>query len=149
MLSKNSEYAIRALVFVQIVNLQNRRPGVVEISKETDTPPAYMAKILQTLTRHRLVSSRKGRGGGFYFTRDTDKLTLYDVIYAMEGNASFTRCGFGFRDCDDLNPCPLHVKYIKIRDSYFELAKTETILSTAEKIVNGEAVLKRITNPDI
>jgi len=57
MLSKSTEYAIRALVFVQLRNSENNRPGVNEIAIEIGAPVAYSAKILQTLTKHRLLDS--------------------------------------------------------------------------------------------
>ncbi|MBP8790720.1 MAG: Rrf2 family transcriptional regulator, partial [Breznakibacter sp.] len=51
MLSKGTEYAIRALVYIQLQNRVDRRHGVEEIGKEIDAPVAYSAKILQTLTK--------------------------------------------------------------------------------------------------
>ncbi len=69
MLSKSSEYAIRALVFIQLCNWEKKRPGVGEIAKEIEAPEAYTAKILQTLTKNKLLDSMKGRGGGFFFMK--------------------------------------------------------------------------------
>ncbi len=141
MLSKTTEYAIRALVFVQLRNSENNRPGVNEIAIEIGAPVAYSAKILQTLTKHRLLDSMKGRGGGFFFSNNQSDLTLYNVIHVMEGDASFHECGFGLKSCDCNNPCPLHEKYAVIRDGYYEIVKTETIQSLTNKILDGSAVL--------
>ena len=77
MLAKGTEYAIRALVYVQLKNWEQKRPGVGEIAKEIEAPEAYSAKILQTLTRHKLLDSMKGRGGGFFFNNNQSNLTLY------------------------------------------------------------------------
>jgi len=141
MLSKSSEYAIRALVFVQLRNWEQKRPGVDEIAKEIEAPAAYSAKILQTLTKHKLLDSMKGRGGGFFFNDNQANLTLYDVIVVMEGDAFFHKCGFGLKQCSDDNPCPFHEKYKFVRDGFFEIVKTETIESLSEKIMQGDAVL--------
>ncbi len=83
MLSKSTEYAIRALVFVQLRNWEQKRPGVGEIAKEIEAPEAYTAKILQILTKNKLMDSMKGRGGGFFFKDNQSSLTLYDVIHVM------------------------------------------------------------------
>ena len=144
MLAKGTEYAIRALVFIQLKNWENKRPGVEEIAKEIEAPIAYSAKILQMLTRHKLLGSMKGRGGGFAFEDNQSQLSIYDVIHVMEGDACFHKCGLGLKSCSDDNPCPLHDKYIFIRDGFFDLVKTETISSLTEKIKNGNAVLNRI-----
>lgn len=141
MLTKSTEYAIRALVFIQLESWENRRPGVAEVAREIEAPTAFTAKILQTLTRHGLIGSMKGRGGGFFFTNKADDLSLYKVILIMEGDSVFTRCGFGLSECSHEHPCPLHHQYAKIRDGYLQIAKTETIQSLAKTIKQGKAVL--------
>jgi Rrf2 family protein len=144
MLSKSTEYAIRALVFIQLCNWKRKRPGVGEIAKEIEAPEAYTAKILQTLTKNKLLNSMKGRGGGFFYDENQSCLTLYDVIHVVEGDASFQKCGFGLKQCNDENPCPFHEKYKVLRDDFFEIVKTETIKSFSEKILHGDAVLNSV-----
>lgn len=144
MLSKSTEYAIRALVYVQLQNWEQKRPGVGEIAQEIDAPLAYTAKILQTLTRNKLMGSMKGRGGGFFFNNNSSNLTLYDVIHIVEGDHCFLKCGFGLKQCNNENPCPLHDKYTIVRDGFLDIVNTETIKSLSEKILHGDAVLSRI-----
>jgi Rrf2 family protein len=144
MLAKGTEYAIRALVYIQLKNWEQNRPGVEEIAREIEAPEAYSGKILQTLTKHRLLNSMKGRGGGFFFQDNQSNLTLYDVVHVMEGDNCFIKCGIGLKDCNNDNPCPLHDKYIVVRDGFYDLVKEETIQSLAEKIREGSAVLNRL-----
>lgn len=145
MLAKSTEYAIRALVYVQLKNWEKKRPGVVEIAREIEAPEAFSAKILQTLTKHKLLDSMKGRGGGFFYREDAPELTLYEVIRIMEGDACFHRCGFGLKNCSSSNPCPLHDEYKVIRDGFYDIVKKSTIRSLAEKIRQGTAILNRIS----
>ncbi len=142
MLARSTEYAIRALVYIQLQNWKEKRPGVIEIAKEIEAPEAYSAKILQVLTKHQLVSSMKGRGGGFFFHNDQTSLTLFKVILTVEGEACFTKCGFGLKNCHDINPCPLHDRYKSIREGFLKIAKTETIQTISQKIAEGKAYLK-------
>lgn len=142
MLTKSTEYAIRALVYVQLQNWNKKRPGVNEIAKEIETPPAFTAKILQLLTKHKLLESSKGRGGGFYFGNENQNLTLYRVIVIMEGDSCFTKCGFGLKNCSNNNPCPLHEKYVHVREGFLKIAETETIQTISKRIVDGKAFLK-------
>ena len=144
MLSKSTEYATRALIFVQLQNWMGKRPGVLEIANEIESPTAFTAKILHILTTHKLLNSLKGRGGGFFFTDNQAELTVYEIILVMEGDALFTECGMGLSNCSDENPCPLHDQYEKIRAQLLMLVKTETISSLATKIQDGQAVLNRI-----
>ena len=142
MLTTGTEYAIRALVYIQLQSWKDKRPGIIEIAKEIEAPEQYSAKILQTLTRHKLVKSIKGRGGGFFFDEDNEEITIYDVIHVLDGDDIFNKCGFGLKNCTDDNHCPLHDKYAKVRDDFYNIVISETIQSLSEKILNGNSVLK-------
>jgi Rrf2 family protein len=144
MLGKTTEYAIRALVYIFIQNQNGKRPGFKEISRKIDSPEQFTAKVLQNLARSELISSMKGRGGGFFFDQPATPLTIYDVIKVMEGEKFFSKCGFGLNLCDGENPCPLHVDYLSLREGFFRLVNKETIQSLANKINEQNAVLTRL-----
>ncbi len=133
MFNKETEYALRGLVYIQIQNLTGKKPGVAEIAKEIDAPPFFTAKILQRMARQGFVQSQKGKGGGFYFDKDRPDLPIKDLIVATEGGTLLSGCVFGLRQCDVNNQCPLHEKYAPIRDAINSLVSTETIQSLAKK----------------
>ena len=76
MFNKETEYALRGLVYIQIQNLISKNPGVAEIAKEIDAPPSFTAKILQRLARQGFVKSQKGKGEGFILIRITPTFRL-------------------------------------------------------------------------
>ncbi|MBE0640935.1 MAG: Rrf2 family transcriptional regulator [Bacteroidales bacterium] len=141
MLTRTTEYALRALIFIQSRNQRGERPRLPEIAEGSNAPAHYIGKILQSLVRHRLVSSAKGPGGGFFFPENTSPLSLYDVIRHLEGEAFFTKCGFGLQHCSADNPCPAHEEYREIRDMYRERVSRMTIQDLAEKVNEGKAHL--------
>jgi len=141
MFNKETEYALRGLVYIQLQNLNNRRPGTAEVAKEIEAPHFYTAKILQRLVRYGFLESIKGKGGGFFFDQDKPDLPIGKLILATEGDRSFSGCGFGLKHCDINNPCPLHEKYAPIRDSISKLVSEETVQSLAEK-VHGKEIKK-------
>ena len=144
MFGKTTEYAIRALVYIFIQNQEGKRPGFKEISKKIDSPEQFTAKVLQNLARAQLISSMKGRGGGFFFEQSASPLTIYDVIRVMEGEKFFSKCGFGLKRCDGENPCPLHDDYSLVREDFSRLVRKATIQSLAQKINEQKAVLSRL-----
>ncbi len=144
MLGKTTEYAIRALVYIYIQNMEGERPGFKEIAKMIDSPEQFTGKVLQNLARAELVSSMKGRGGGFFFNEPTNLITLFKVIEAIEGREYFSKCGFGLKHCDVDNPCPLHDDYAHVRNSFFKMVNERTIQSLANKINKREATLNRL-----
>ena len=133
MFNKETEYALRALVYIQQQNSNGRRPGIVEIAKEIEAPQFYVGKILQRLVRQGFLNSLKGKGGGFFFDSSKPDLPLKDLVIATEGDKAFTGCGFGLKKCNGEKPCPMHHQYAPIRESINTLLSTETIQSFALK----------------
>ena len=143
MFKKETEYALRSLVYIEMQNQLGRWPGIVEISSEIDTPPPFTAKILQRLVRMGFLESMKGKNGGYYFNPDKPPVPLKKVIVAIEGDKIFTGCGFGLSHCDEFNPCPLHDAYGPIREAIDRLLSHETIQELAKKD-NPERALSRL-----
>jgi len=144
MFNKETEYALRALIYIQLRNLESRRPGTIEIAHEIDAPQFYTGKILQRLVKMGMVKSQKGKGGGFFFNPDKPSLSLKEVINTIEGNKIFEGCAIGLRQCNDSSPCPLHDKYKAIRNAIEELITNETIQSIVIKISENNDPLKNL-----
>ncbi len=145
MFKKETEYALRGLIYIQIQNFQNKTPGVVEISNEIDTPKAFTAKILQKLVKNGFIGSVRGKNGGFYFKSGTPELSLKAVIDAIEGKNIYSGCGLGLDSCDDDCSCPLHESFSEIRKSTEKLINEITIQMLAKKkTVSRELILNRL-----
>jgi len=143
--NKETEYALRGLVYVQVQNHKGYRPGIAEIAKEIDAPPFYTGKIMQRLVKQGFLLSVKGKGGGFLFDKSKPDLPIKMVIQAIEGEKTFAGCGFGLKLCDENNPCPLHVQYAPIRDAINNLISVNTVQSLARGHQNGdEKILSRL-----
>ena len=125
MFSKACEYGIRAMMYIAQKSKEGERIGIKEISKGIDSPEAFVAKILQDLSRKGLVMSIRGPNGGFYIDSKPQKITLADVVTAIDGNDLFTGCGLGLRACNEKKPCPIHDEFKAIRE------KLKTMLESA------------------
>ena len=67
---------------------KNQKKGIIksgEIAKKYDIPLEYLLKILQNLVRARVLSSKRGPGGGYVLTRSAKKISLLQIIEAVEG----------------------------------------------------------------
>lgn len=135
MFNKETEYALRGLVYIQMQNMNGKRPGIIEIAKEIEAPQFYTAKILQRMVKHGLLVSQKGKGGGFFFEEGRPPLYLKEIIELTEGNKTLTSCGFGLKYCSCENPCPMHDQFIIVRQAINKMVTTETVQSLAKKYV--------------
>ena len=133
MFKKETEYALRSLIYIQTQNWDSRKPSIIEIATEIGTPQSFTAKILQRLVRNGFILSMKGKNGGFYFNSDNPELTLKDIINSIEGDDSYSRCGLGLSTCDDSCQCPIHSSFSLIREATDKLISEETIQKLAKK----------------
>jgi Rrf2 family transcriptional regulator, iron-sulfur cluster assembly transcription factor len=117
-LSKSCEYAIRAAVYVAFKSKSNQKVGIIEIAEAIGSPMHFTGKILQSLTRQRILSSVKGPNGGF-FIEDDRSVYLVDIVRAIDGNGLFTQCVLGLKNCSDTKPCPMHEQVKPIRNQLF------------------------------
>ncbi len=113
-LTREGDYAVRALV-----DLAGRPPGdvvrVPQLSEATGVPRAYLAKIVQALTRARLVQTRQGPSGGVFLLRDPATITLRQMVEAVEGPIYLNRCLIRPGECPRDHFCPAHPVWCRIQ----------------------------------
>ena len=66
--------------------------STAKFAAEFGLAPAYLNKCLQALVRAGILTSTAGARGGFRLARRPDKVTLLDVVTAIEGNDEAFRC---------------------------------------------------------
>jgi Rrf2 family protein len=105
MLSQTVEYALRAVVF--LASQSPRAQTTEKIAKATRVPPAYLSKVLQELNRAGLVVSQRGVGGGMSLAKTPDKLTILEVVNAVDPIGRIKECPLGLAS-HGVRLCPLH-----------------------------------------
>ena len=140
--SKSCEYALRATLYLA-KNQGGQKVGIQTIADELDAPMHYLNKVMQTLVKQGIVSSSKGRNGGFYLTDHEVNQPLINVVHTLDGVDVFNRCGLGLKECSNEHPCPLHDDIKAYREN-LKLALTEnSIVSLSEGILAGDTFLSR------
>src|SRR4051812_29884258 len=82
MISQTSEYALRTIVF--LASCDGKPATTRRIADATHVPVGYLAKVLHSLSRAELITSQRGPNGGSVLARDPAKLSVYDVISAVD-----------------------------------------------------------------
>ena len=98
-----------------------------EISKVLKIPREFVSKILQSLRDSGLISSSKGKSGGFSLAKDASRIKLIDVIAAIDGLDMFDSCVLGFPECSPTHPCPVHNTWGSLRTQTYDMLTSETI----------------------
>jgi Rrf2 family nitric oxide-sensitive transcriptional repressor len=104
-ISQTVEYALRA-----VVHLASKAPlaqTTDQVALATRVPRAYLSKVLQSLGRAGLVRSQRGIGGGMTLTKSPDRLTILEVVNAVEPIQRIRHCPLGLV-AHGAHLCPLH-----------------------------------------
>ena len=140
MFSRTCEYAIQAVIYLAFHQEVSARVGLKKISESQDIPIFYLSKILQTLVKANILDSSKGPGGGFGLKVPAKKLTLMNIVAAIEGLEIFDRCGIGLKVCSDKSPCPIHHLYKEVKEGIRYLLEHQTLEDICKDIEDGKSI---------
>jgi Rrf2 family transcriptional regulator, iron-sulfur cluster assembly transcription factor len=142
MFSKTCEYAIRACIFIAAQSYQNKRTTIKDIAENIDSPRSFTAKILQVLAKKEIVHSIKGIGGGFEISKENiKKISLAQIVSAIDGETVFKSCGLGINHCSDERPCPLNKKFKSIRENLAKMLENTYLEELVFDINSGDSFL--------
>lgn len=128
MLSNTGKYALRAVIYLALHVKDNNKIGINKISDDLNVPTPFLGKILQTLVKHKLLSSAKGPNGGFGLNKALKSITLLDIVEIIDGKDFFTSCLLSSREChSEQKHCPLHNEYAHIRSQLYDMFKNKRL----------------------
>lgn len=105
MLSQTVEYALRSVVHLAYLHPQAQTTQ--QISDSVQVPKPYLSKVLQSLCKSGIVRSQAGIGGGMSLATDPKKLSLLDVVNAVDPIVRIETCPLGLKT-HGKRLCPLH-----------------------------------------
>lgn len=141
MISKSGKYALRAVLCLQVNSDENHKLSPSAIAAKIDIPVPYLAVILKQLSKHGVISSTKGRNGGFYLTPENAENPLISIIEIIDGLEKFTTCMMGLPKCSDNNPCPIHHLFVPLRNEVLSELRERSIKDFAQGVEDGETRL--------
>jgi Rrf2 family iron-sulfur cluster assembly transcriptional regulator len=83
-ISRSTGYALLAAGYIA----QHQKQGIIlsqAIAKKYNIPLEYLLKIMQQLVKANLLRSKRGPRGGFSLGKPVNKITLLQVIEAVDG----------------------------------------------------------------
>lgn len=124
MYSQTAEYALRAMACMAI------RPTTLVattiLAEQTKVPANYMAKVLQQLASAKLITGRRGVGGGYKLARPAKDITLLQVINSVNPVSRIKSCPLGLSNHGQ-NLCPLHRKADQAAAAVIEVFGSATL----------------------
>jgi len=125
-LTSAADYAIRAMIHLACLP----EGGVAlrsEIAEAQNIPTSFMAKILRSLVRARLLRSSRGVHGGFALARAASEINMLEIVEAIEGPLSLTDCTPATAGCAWSIDCPASSVWIKVQDNMRDTLRRSTL----------------------
>lgn len=140
--SKGCQYALRALAYV-VTERGSERFQIAEICEKVGIPEPFTRKVFQDLVQAGFLHAHRGPGGGYSLAESPDRISLLDVIHAVDGEDTFNHCVLGFEECGSAHPCPMHYRWAEAKSQLLDQLAQDTLQDIAD------FAAKRLKNPPL
>lgn len=137
-LSKRTQYGLRALY--ALARHYGRGTVLIEqLSRDEAIPKKFLEQILLSLKGAGLVTSKKGKGGGYFLVKPPEQISLGSVVRFMEGPLAPLPCASEtqFRKCEecvDIETCGTRIVMREVRDAIAEILDNTTLAAVCRKV---------------
>lgn len=117
-ISARTEYGIQ-LMLVLAEQHGKQRLSLRQIAAERNLPYRFLSEIAIVLKTAKLVNSKEGVAGGYHLQRVPSKITVGDIIQAIEGDFSVVRCQQEGHTCPVGESCHLPPLWNKVSERLY------------------------------
>jgi len=105
-ITRQADYALRAMLFLARLD-PHQRAATSDIAKIQHIPPSFLAKIISQLSIAGLIQTSRGARGGVAMARSPEKISLLEVVEAIDGPIALNECTGPVAACQFGDDCPL------------------------------------------
>ncbi len=131
-LTRAADYAVRVMIHLAGM-APGKRTSRAELADAADCPEQFLSKVLQILTHAGLVISHRGNTGGFELPVPQRKVSVLEVVEAVEGPIRLNVCLTGPGACERQRWCPAHGVWAEAQAAMSDVLKRATIAALAEE----------------
>ena len=102
------------------------------ISERQKISLSYLEQLFGKLRRRELVESVRGPGGGYHLARDASRVTIAEIVCAVDESLDSTQCG-GRENCRGEHRCMTHDLWEDLNATVYGFLKGVTLGQLVEK----------------
>ena len=129
-LSKKAEYALMAVKDLAS-RPESEAASAREIAERYGIPVELMAKVLQRLVRQDLLVSHHGTRGGYHLARSPERISVADIIEAIDGPVMVTSCTSVDDECEQFATCNIRDPLWRIKDQIVQALTSYSLQALA------------------
>jgi len=131
-ITKKAEYAITILLDLAF-QPSDRFTTAREIAERQGIPDTFVPQIVSMLSRVGWLEAIRGPGGGVRLDVDPEELSVLEVIEAIDGPITITRCLLDDNTtCSNRPLCPLHNVWVEAQAAMLKVLDDTTICDLVE-----------------
>ena len=153
MLNRKTYYGIQSLLFIARSKSEKLTP-ITEITESLKISRKFLEKILSELRYEGIVTSKKGRSGGYSINKDLNLISLADIVRILEGPIALLPCAShrfyeSCKECLTPDKCSLQDALVGVRNDTVHSLKSIKIqdLLTKEILLKKDAVKAKRPTP--
>ena len=150
-LTTKGRFAVTAMV--DLAMRGERGPvTLLGISERQKISLSYLEQLFGKLRRNNIVESVRGPGGGYYLARPANKITIAEIVIAVDEPLDATKCG-GMGNCKgETKPCLTHELWMGLNEKILGYLQSVTLQQQVENAIKQNpdvavVALKKSTRP--
>lgn len=147
-LTRAADYGVRVMVHLATLPVRERAL-LPALAAATDAPESFLSKVLQALSRARLIRSRRGQSGGFEILPRGRQASMREVMEAIDGPIFLNICLISKKACARDAWCPAHPVWMQAQQAMMDVLSKARIAEMAGQVSAPSSpliVLKGIKN---
>ena len=131
-LSTKSRYGTRAMMDIAM-HSDGGSSMLRDIAERQAVSPKYLDHILSALRKAGLIKNTRGKGGGYSLTRPASRITMKDIIEAVDGSLAPVECVDNPSTCDRIHTCATRDVWEKLKGAMEDVLEATTLESLTER----------------
>ena len=142
-LTTKGRFAVTAMVDLTLCG-GNGPVTMAAISERQHISLSYLEQLFGKLRRNKIVESVRGPGGGYHLARTADKITIAEIILAVDETLEASTCN-GMANCHNERQCLTHDLWMGLNDKIFEYLTAITLQQLVDSQTNTSAGMINIS----
>ncbi len=145
MLSSKAKYGLKAMVY--LARSEGQGPVLIaDVAEHEHIPKKFLDTILLELKNHGLLSSKKGKGGGYTMARPAARIMVGEIVRILDGPLAPVQCvsRTAYRRCDDCMDeaaCAVRAVMQDVRDAISAILDNTSLADMSARSSRAEPVL--------
>jgi Rrf2 family protein len=112
-----------------------------EAADALDIPRDYLSKIMHQLVRAGVLTSARGKRGGFWLAVPPGELSLLSIVSHFDPIEERRSCLLGKPECSDRGPCAAHWRWKAVSEQHAAFFRETTVADLCEGVRRSAGVV--------